>query len=409
MRIGYRRLLAICSAGVVLAGVAGCGGEAKSSGSSSSGAIVLGASLPLSGSLGQTGIDLQAGYQQAVDEVNADGGLTVDGEKREVTLEILDNRTDATTATQQVRQLIDESGATAILGSCTPTLVVPQALVAEQLQVPYVTSCNPVQSFTSGNEEGWKYSWDLFFDETAQATAVADGLAQADTNKKVALFTDTEPDGVAERTLYQAAFAEAGLTVVGDYTFPVGTTDFSSFINDAKSAGAEIVVGQMIPPDGITLWKQMKALKFSPKVAFVSKAAANAEWTSALAEIAEGTLTDGLWDLTANPTASQEILDGPLGEKFSSSFADLTIALLGYTVVQITADAIESAGSTEAAALNTAIGETNGDYALGTVTFDDQHTYATKYVLEQWQSDVMRQVIPSVDGATLQVPAAGLQ
>lgn len=75
----------------------------------------------------------------------------------------------------------------------------------------------------------------------------------ATSNKKVALFTDTEPDGVVERGLYKEAFAAAGLEIVGDYTFPVGTSDFSSFISDAKSKDADLVAGRMIPPDGIAL------------------------------------------------------------------------------------------------------------------------------------------------------------
>ena len=410
MRTTYLRALTACSIGALLLGTAACGGTpAGSSNAADSGPIVLGASLSLSGPLGTTGIDEKAGYEQAVAEINAKGGLSVNGTKRKVTLKVLDNRTDANTSSQQVRQLVDSDHATAILGACTPTIVIPEALAAEQRKVPYVTSCNPTESFLSGNTSGWNYSWDFFFNETAQATAVAQGLATSAPHGKVALFTDTEPDGVVERKLYKQALAKAGLSVVGDYTFPVGTTDFSSFINNAKSKGADLFVGQMIPPDGIALWKQMKALHFSPKLAFVSKAAANTEWPSALGDIAGGTLTDGLWDLTENPTASKAVLDGPLGTKYKSSFADLTIAVLAYTVAQVTGDAIERANSTDASAVNTALGKTDGDYALGKISFGSDHTYATKYVLEQWQDGAMRQVVPSADGATVQVPTSGLQ
>ena len=53
----------------------------------------------------------------------------------------------------------------------------------------------------------------------------AKALAAVKSNKKVVLFTDSQPDGVVERPLYEAAFKAAGLDVVGDYTFPVGTTE----------------------------------------------------------------------------------------------------------------------------------------------------------------------------------------
>jgi hypothetical protein len=35
----------------------------------------------------------------------------------------------------------------------------------------------------------------------------------------------------------------------------VGTTDFSSFIADAKAAGAQLLAGQMTPADGVALWQ----------------------------------------------------------------------------------------------------------------------------------------------------------
>ena len=38
--------------------------------------------------------------------------------------------------------------------------------------------------------------------------------------------------------------------MVGDYTLPVGTTDFSPFIAAAKACGAELVAGQLAPADG---------------------------------------------------------------------------------------------------------------------------------------------------------------
>jgi len=389
--------------------MAACGGTARSTGGGSGDDIVLGASLSMTGALGPSGADLSAGYSQAVSEINAAGGLRVGGGKRHVKLVVRDNRTDPTTASQQARNLIDNDGAVALLGACTPPLVLPQALAAEQRGVPYVTSCNPIQAFRAGAKTGWRYAWDVFFDETAQATVVANGLAKAKTNKRVALFTDTEPDGVAERPLYRASVTKAGLDLVGDYTFPVGTTDFSSFINAAKANGAQLVVGQMTPPDGLAFWKQMKALNFKPTLAFVSKAAASAEWPHSLGRLGNGTVTDGLWDVALNSAESTRILKGPLGKRFANSFADLSIAVLGYTVVQITADAITRAGSTAPAALNTAIGETNGDYALGKISFTAGHTYASKYVLLQWQNGTVRQVVPSAGGARLQIPTEGLR
>ena len=387
----------------------GAAGPAASGGAAAGPAIVLGSSLSMTGPLGQFGINLQTGYKQQISEINAAGGLEVAGTKHPVTLTVLDNRSDPTTATQQIRELVLKDKAVALLGACTPPIVIPEALAADQQKVPFVSSCNPVQAFQGGNPAGWTYSWDLFFDEQEQATAVAKVLAKdTSSNKKVVVFTDTEPDGVAERGLYKAAFKAAGLDVVGDYTFPVGTTDFSSFINDAKSKNAQLLAGQMIPPDGIALWKQMKSLKFSPALPFVAKASSGQSWTQALGPIAEGTLSDAFWT-AATGKANSAQLQATMGKQYPNNLGDMNIAVLGYTVAAIVTNGIKAAGSTDPAKVNTAIGKTDADYPLGHIAFGPKHTAVTPYLVTQWQNGNTVQVLPTDPAVKLEIPAKGLQ
>lgn len=396
------------SLGACSSGTADSPSGGGASGGGSGDPVILGSSLSMTGSLGQFGVALKSGYEQLVADVNAAGGLDVGGTKRPVQLVVLDNRSDPNTTTQQVRELVLNNSAVAVLGACTPPVVIPGALAAEQQKVPFVTSCNPVNAFQAGNPAGWKYSWDLFFSENEQAKHAMQSLAKTDSNKKLALFTDNEPDGVAERPLYKAAAEAAGLTVVGDYTFPVGTTDYSSFINDAKSKGADLVAAQIIPPDGIALWKQMKATAFSPKAAFVAKAATGASWGQALGPVAEGTLTEAWWSPQVGKANSAHLVD-TLGKTFAGNFSDLNISVLGYTTANITTDAITAAGSTEADKVNAALAKTDKDYPNGRIKFDDKHTAVLPFLLlMQWQGGKVVQVDPAIEGVTFQTPVKGL-
>jgi len=389
---------------------AACGGSTKSASVGSGGGdVVLGTSLSMTGPLGQFGVNEKAGYQQKIDEINKAGGLLLGGAKHHVNLIVLDNRSDPNTASQQIRELALKDNATALLGACTPPIVVPEAQAADRAKVPYVSTCNPVRAFQGGNSSGWHYSWDLFFDEQDQASTVAKGLAMAGGNKKVALFTDTEPDGVAERPLYKQAMAAAGLDVVGDYTFPVGTSDFSSFINDAKSKGVQLIAGQMVPPDGIALWKQMSSLGLKLTAAFVAKAATTKAWPQALGPVAEGTLSEAFWSPATGKANSQELAQ-KLGQQFPNDLPDLNIAVIGYTVAAVVTDAISAAGSTDHDKVNTAIGRTNADYPAGHIAFAaGTHTVVTPYLLTQWQNANMVPIVPPQPGVTLEVPAKGLQ
>ena len=198
--------------------------------------ITVGTSLPLTGAPGADRAAPACGYEQAVSEVNAAGGIQVGDAKRKVKLVVLDNKSDPNVATQQARTLVNKDGAAALLGACTPPLNVPLSATAETLRVPLVNTCTPVRAWLAGSKSGWNYAWDLFFDEEEATKLSFETADLTETNKKVALFTDNEADGVVMGGLWEKNAPAMGYEVVYRAKFPVGTTSYSSFINKAKSA-----------------------------------------------------------------------------------------------------------------------------------------------------------------------------
>jgi branched-chain amino acid transport system substrate-binding protein len=380
---------------------------ASSAGSQSGAAapITLGTSLSLTGALGSFGVDQQAGYQQAIADANAAGGIKVGGTRHRVKLVVLNNQSDPTTAAQQVRDLVLKDGAQALLGAGTPPITVPQALIAETLRVPYLTTNTPVGAFAAGSKGGWKYSWDMFFSEKEQASGIIKAVGRFPTNHKIALFTDNEPDGVVERPLYKAAAAAAGDQVVGDFSFPVGTSDFTSFITQAKAKGAQVVVGQMDPPDAVTLFKQMKSLGYAPKIGIVAKAADFIAWVNALGSVAEGSLLEAVWLPSWNYPGTSHI-EATLGKRFDN-LGDLGTATAAYSVVNVMLNAFERAGSTDASRVNTALGATSLATPYGHVRFAD-HTATMGFAVAQWQGTKTIPVWPPSSGAHLEFPMKGL-
>jgi branched-chain amino acid transport system substrate-binding protein len=370
---------------VPLALVAACsGGSAASSNADAKvadtgGTIVVGATLSLTGSLGAVGRALEAGYQLQIANVNAAGGIVIGGTREKVKLVVLDNGSNPSTAAAQAADLVRADHAVALLGSATPLIVMPTALVAEQLRVPLVTSQMPVEAFASGDKTGWTYSWDLFYDEQQQATDAARALAAAPGDKKVALFTDDEPDSVVERPLYEAAFKSAGLDVVGDYTFPVGTTGFSSFVREARAAGAQLVAGQLAPADSAALRKQLTASGFRPKAALLAGTAETGYQPPSLGTLAQDWLSAGYWSPGQASSGQLALISPTLGRKYSGS-PDYAPAAVGYAVAEVLTDALTAAGSTNAAKLNAAIARTDARTTAGLVRFNQvTHTAITAY------------------------------
>ena len=370
--------------------------------------IRIGASLPLTGPLAAFGDLIQTGYQELVDDVNADGGVTINGAARTIELVVRDSKSEPDTVAEQSRTLVLNDGVVGLLGSVSPPLTIPASNVAERQQVPFVTSLTPLQAWKGANTEGWTYAWNFFFDELQMTDLQFKASDLVDTNKKIALFTDNEEDGLIMGGIWQDKAASLGYEIAYHAEFPVGTTDYSSFIADAQSSGADILIAQMIPPDAFALWKQMKALKFDPKVAFCEKCATQSAWVGALGDVAEGTSVTDFYQPSDDPDAARLIA------KFSGKYGnnpDLSTLIIAYSAAKVLVDAIQRAGSVDPEAINTAIGETNGLYPLGfQIQFADDHTFAVKASTVQWQGPNAVRVYPQGDGSSpLQSPVAGLK
>jgi branched-chain amino acid transport system substrate-binding protein len=259
------------------------------------------------------------------------------------------------------------------------------------------------------NSSGWKYSWDIFFNEPQMTTTQFLASNEIPTNKKVVLFTDTDPDGIVMGKLWTQTAPKLGYTVVAHESFPEGTTDFSSYIHDAQAKGAQVLIAQMIPPDAAALWKQMKAAGYLPKTAFCEKCAYQSAWGSTLGSIANGTMVADVWSPVFKYPDYQaiEATKSNFGGKINPGTSGVALA---FTCAKVLLDAIARAGSTDGTAINKALAQTNGLYALGHVQFNTQNYSAVKAFQVQWRNGSTVIVWPKVaGGSSVQAPVAGLQ
>jgi branched-chain amino acid transport system substrate-binding protein len=390
---GFAAAVAIALAGALAA----CGSASGSSGSSgtsgSSDPIVIGASIPLTGGLAGFGYFEKWGYQHAVDQVNASGGISVDGVKHEVKLIILDDQTDPNTTTTNVQQLITQDHVTALLGSCTNTLVVPGALIAERSGVPMVTPCATTDGFAS--VRSWKWVWDIFFnsaDLTQAPFKMIDEYHLA-TNKKIAIL---HSNGVAENIIGGTEWPnwakQYGYTVTGNVSFPPASTEFTSDLQAAKAAGAQILLAIGEPPSMIALRKEMVAIGYKPKIIAMEEGGEPQAFEQALGSLSNGVLVGGYWDATfPYPGAAQirtEFQD-QTHSTYSQHIADTNAA------AAVLLNAIERAGSLAPAKINAAIAQTNLMTVVGQVKFTAQHTYTLPMVELQWQNGHFYVVAPA--------------
>jgi branched-chain amino acid transport system substrate-binding protein len=138
----------------VACGVVGCGSSSSNSGGSadgsstnaSSGTIVIGATIPLTGAFAAFGQQEKIGDNLAVDQVNASGGITINGQKRKVVVDYIDSQSQPNLTTTQARTLVLQNHAVGFFGTIAPPLVIPLSQVADQLHVPFVHH-TPIQAW----------------------------------------------------------------------------------------------------------------------------------------------------------------------------------------------------------------------------------------------------------------------
>jgi branched-chain amino acid transport system substrate-binding protein len=365
--------------------LAACGGPktTDTGAGTSSGPIIIGASLPLSGALAGFGSFQKWGYEHAVKEVNAAGGISINGTRRQVQLKILDDKTDPNVVSSNTETLITGDKVDALLGSCTPSLVIAGAIVADRSRVPFVTGCAPILTFAAAKKFSW--AWDLFFAEPEVSELPFQTLAEfrSPTNKKIAILHDNGPDGQAVGgTVWPQMAKKYGYTVTVNKEFPTDATDFSAAVQEAKASGADVLLVDAVTPQAVALRKQMQTAGWTPKVILMEKGAEPVQYAQALGNLADGVLVAAYWDPIFPFPGAKDLATAygsETGQGQSQHIAD------SYTAAKVLTDAIATAGTTDKQAVNTAIGKTDKDYPVGRVKFGADNTAKLAVVEVQWQ------------------------
>jgi branched-chain amino acid transport system substrate-binding protein len=345
--------------------------------------ILIGASIPLSGSLASFGSYEQWGYNTAVNDLNKAGGLVIGGQAHKVRLIVLDDKTDPGVTQSNTETLISRDKVVAMLGSCTPALINAGALVAERHKIPMVTPCDPLTAFKSVRP--WKYVWDIFFEESDLGSAPFRMIADLgiQTNRRAVILHDNGPDGqVVGGQIWPQVAGKSQIQIVQNSAFPVDNSQFTSVIGAGKSNGADIVLVDAITPAAIAIRKQLSAAGYQPKLLDIEKGAEPEQFAQALGALADGVLVGGYWDPSFPYPGAAELAKRFESETHQSSSQHIADS---FTAAQVLLDAIAAAGSTDPEPVNAALARTNKTYVTGPVKFDAQHASALPIVLMQWQ------------------------
>jgi branched-chain amino acid transport system substrate-binding protein len=295
-----------------------------------------------------------------------------------------DSESDAGRAGEVAQELISE-GVDLILVSSTPDTTVPVASACDLGEVPCISTVAPWQPhyLGTGGELGpdvsepalasafnWHFFWGL---EDVIENFIA-LWEQSGVPKVMGGLWPNDPDGNAwsdANVGFPPALEAAGFTVVDPGRFPLDTQDFSSQIDQFRTAGVTIVSGVVPPPTFANFQSQALQQGFNPPVVTVAKALL---FPSAVESYPKGEgLSTEIWWTERHPFTSS--LTGETAAELAAAFAEDSDAQptqpigFAHALFEVAIDALKRAGSTDVDAVSDALNSTNLATVVGPIDF----------------------------------------
>lgn len=352
-----------------------CGGgtakEAPATGEESD-EIVIGVMGPLTGNVAIYGIASTNGTKQAIDEINAAGGIL--GKQVRIVLE--DEKGDTQEAVNVYNKLA-ESGAVAIIGSITSGPTVAVAELAKRDNMLLITPTGTQLDITEDRPSVFR----VCFTDPFQGQMLAQYAKETLGATTAAVLSNNSSDysqGVKDAFVAEAA--NQGIEIVGDESYGNDDKDFRVQLTTIAAANPDVV----LIPD----YYQIIAL-IAPQareVGITSTFVGPDGWDGVIEQ-----LTTGLSDAALAAEALEPVegsiftnhysLDDP-DEKIQSfikNFIELygenpaSFAALGYDAAYMVKQAIEEAGSTDSQAIIDAMKNISYEGITGSIKFDENN------------------------------------
>jgi branched-chain amino acid transport system substrate-binding protein len=345
--------------------------------------ITVGAVLSLSGSQAGSGQMAKEGYLYCQDWINGKGGITLKGVGHPLILDIADDQSRPSIAAATTEHLISDNHDTLLLGPSNDATTWRAAPVAEQHQVPMVSS-GASSDATFNNR--YHYLFSVLAPHSRQLQGVIDmALAQDPKPQSVAILfaSDSLSAEVAAAT---AGYAQAkGLAVVYGAPYPSGVNDVSAQLGAAANAGAELILEVGHPAESVRTVQQAQQMNIQPKLFAFTEGPGAERFTTDLHKAANFMVGATQWAPAARNPISYFLDSFHYALAFAAQFGHMpdqnaaaaTAACLTLEV------AIERAGSTDPAKVREALAAMDLSTFFGEIKFDERGANAVKPIYVQ--------------------------
>jgi len=349
--------------------------------------VKIGAVAPKTGPLaGGSTVTHWPNIKLWVHQVNARGGLKLKSGQKKIELIEYDDQTNPGVHIKAAQRLATQDKVDFIIApygtgfnlASAPIYAkhgYPQiAVSAISDKIPELTKRYPGIFFTLGSTTDFAGS---------VAKILAKMKADGKMGGRVAMVNVADAFGIELAETARPIFEKAGLEIVYDKSYPLGTQDLSPIMKGVKAAKPDAFVAWSYPPDTFGLTKQAVTQNLDVKAYYTAVATCFPAFSKVFGKAANGILGAGGVD----PTTPEMMAYRKAHKEVTGKVADYWASANTYASLQILEQAIEGVGEADRKKVTQYIKDNTFKTIMGDIKFENQVSY--KYwTVGQWQDGV---------------------
>ncbi len=355
----------------LLASVAAVAGMAMSGAALAD--IVIATAGPMTGQYASFGAQMKAGAEQAVEDINAAGG--VNGEK--LVLEIGDDACDPKQAVAVANQMVGK-GVVFMAGHFCSGSSIPASAVYAEEGIVQITPASTNPKYT--DERPGPGTYRVCGRDDQQGETAGTYLATEFKDKNIAVIHDKTAYGKGLADATKAVMNDAGKTETMYEAYTAGEKDYTALVSKLKSENIDVLyVGGYHTEAGLI--KRQMVDQGMDTLLVSGDALVTDEYWSITGPAGEGTLMTFSPDPRKNSEAAPVVAALEAAGKTAEGYA-----LYTYAAIQAWAAAAGAAGSTDFDAVVGALDDGEFETVLGKLSFDDKGDVTLPgYVWYEWK------------------------
>jgi branched-chain amino acid transport system substrate-binding protein len=303
----------------------------------------------------------------------------------------------------EAERLITQEKVHALFGAYFSSVTNTASQVAERSGIPFLNADSSSPALT---ERGFKWFFRTSPHDGHFSQVMFEFMQDFEKKrnlkfKSVAILNEDTTFGTDSAKVQEALAQKFGYAVAAKIAFRAGTTSLDAEVGRLKSANADVFLPSLYTSDAILLTRTMRNLDYNPKLLIAQNAGyTDPKFVAEMGKQAEAAITRAPFALDLAPKKPLIPVVNDMFKKLSGGRDMADVSARAFTGFLTLVEAINRAGSTEPAAIQKALRETNlpADQLLMPwtgVKFDEKgQNVGVRAILQQVQGGSYHTVYP---------------